>query len=429
MKRILFRDVTLRGKERAGKRYDVVIADRRIESVEETGHAFPDIPFFRVVEGRGRLLATGFYNTHCHSAMTLFRGMGGDLPLKRWLDECILPAEDHLTSEKVYVASKLAIAEMLRAGIVSFSDMYFFMDDVGRAVAETGIKANLSRSVVTFDPSADFSLDTRMQESIRLFRDWHGAEGGRIRVDMSLHAEYTNVAEGVRYLSDVACDLGTGMQIHLSETESEHQACIGRHGCTPTAFFEKNGLFRVPVTAAHCVWLTDEDRAILAQYGASVAHNPVSNLKLGSGIMPLAKTLESGVNVTIGTDGVASNNRLDILREMQTALLLQKGMSRRPDSITADAMWDLGSKNGALAQGREGGGLLKAGGLADLILLDLSGGRNAAAVSDVDSVLMYSARTDDICMTMVDGEILYENGQIRTIDEEKLLYEFRRLPA
>ncbi len=424
MKTILIKNVCLREGASLDARYDVLCRGRVIDSVSKAGEVTGT--FDRVIEGGGRLLTGGFYNTHCHSAMTLFRGLGADLPLKRWLDEAILPAEEHLTAEKVYLAAKLAIAEMLRAGIVSFSDMYFFMDDVARAVAETGIKANLSRSVVTFDDGADFSSDARMQEAIRLFYDWNGYDDGRILVDMSLHAEYTNTPKGVAYLSEVAKRLGCGMQIHLSETKAEHEGCIERHGCTPTRFFLENGTFDVPVTAAHCVWLTDEDRAILCEQSATVAHNPVSNLKLGSGIMPLEKTLKSGVNVAIGTDGVASNNRLDVLRELQTTLLLQKGTSYDPAVIAAADMWRIGSENGARAQRRTDVGKVLPGYRADLLLWDLSGTHNIP-VMDFDSALMYSANISDLQMTMVDGTILYENGELTTIDEEKLKFDFLRL--
>ena len=236
----------------------------------------------RVIEGNGNLLMSALFNTHCHSAMTLFRGYGDDLPLQRWLNEKIFPAEDRLNEERVYMGSMLAIAEMIRNGIVSFSDMYFFLDQTARAVEEAGIKANLSRSIVSFDKDADFSKDQRVLESLDVYSRWNGRADGRIKIDMSLHAEYSNVEGCFRYVADLTKKLGTGFQIHVSETKSEHEECIARHGVTPTRFLEECGVLELPVTAAHCVYVSDDDIALMAKKGVSVAHNPVSNLKLGA---------------------------------------------------------------------------------------------------------------------------------------------------
>ena len=406
----------MRQKEYASRFFDVCCRDGKILSIDE--HS-PErkLPEACVIEGDGRLLTSAFYNTHSHSAMTLFRGMGEDLPLKKWLNTCILPAERGLTSHAVYTASMVAIAEMLRAGICSFSDMYFFMPDIARAVHESGIKANLSRSVATKDKD-----DPQIDEAITFCREYCKRADSRIRTDIAIHAEYSTSDLVVRRLTDAAAELGVGIQLHLSETEEEHLACIERRKMTPTAYFEHMGAFRVPVTAAHGVYLTDDDRAILASHNATVSHNPISNLKLGSGVMPLLKTLQSGVRVAMGTDGAASNNRLDILREMQTALLLQKGLSRKPEILSSSAMWALGTENGALAQGRSNAGKVCAGCCADLLLWDLY----PSAVS-FDNTLMYTATVDQIVMTVVDGQILYENRTFRTIDTERLFFDFRKL--
>lgn len=418
--KILFQDVALIDKD-IDSRFYVATDGAYITYVGDRKPA--DNDFDRVIDGRGRLLTPAFYNAHTHAAMTLFRGYGEDLPLDKWLNERIFPAEDRLNEERVYYGVLLAIAEMIRNGIVSFSDMYFFCDAAVRAVAESGIKANISRSVVSFDKVADFTADTRMKEGIDLFQRYHNACDGRIRIDMSLHAEYTNVAEGVRYLADVAHDLGARVQIHLSETEKEHKECIARHGTTPTEFFFENGLFRSPVTAAHCVYLTDSDRKIMAENGATAVHNPVSNLKLGSGIMPLRHTLDAGINVALGTDGAASNNRLDLLREMQLAALLEKGCSRRPDNITAKDVFGLATVNGARAQGRDDCGEIAVGRRADILLWDTAALHNLP-VYDYYTMLSGSAGASDVTLTMADGHILYEDGVYTTLDVEKLRAEF-----
>ncbi|MBQ2735351.1 MAG: amidohydrolase [Clostridia bacterium] len=423
----LLKNVTLLSEYGFGTDWlHVLIEDRKIASISKT---LPrELTDTTVVECNGNLLIPAFYNTHCHAAMTLFRGYGEDLPLQRWLEERIFPAEDKLTHQSVLVATRLAIAEMLRNGIASFSDMYMFEDAVAEAVLESGIKANLSRSFVSFDPAMEIQKDFRFAEFLSLADQYRNADDGRIKVDLSLHAEYTNVPRVCRDVADYAKEHGYGMQIHLSETEKEHNECMERHGKTPTAFFCDTGVLDVPVTAAHCVWVSDADIALLAEKKVSVAHNPVSNLKLGSGVMPLRKMLNAGVNVSLGTDGVASNNRLDLLREMQTAAILHKGVSRDPAITTAREMLALATQNGALAQGRLDCGSVEVEKRADLVLIDRSSLHNMPCYDDY-SMLAYSADRSDVLFTMVDGRILYQNGAYTSIDEERLRFESREVFA
>ena len=403
----------------------VCVEDQKITEITENFTENPDV---NTIDCKGNLLIPAFYNAHCHAAMTLFRGYGEDLPLQRWLDERILPAEERLTYRSVRVATELAIAEMLRNGVASFSDMYMFEDAVADAVLETGIKANLSRSFVSFDPDADILKDFRFDEFRSLAQNYQGAGNGRIRVDLSLHAEYTNTPRACRTVGEYAVTNGYGIQIHLSETQKEHNDCLQRHGKTPTAFFSDLGVLEVPVTAAHCVWVSDEDIAILAEKGVTAAHNPVSNLKLGSGVMPLRKMLDAGVNVALGTDGVASNNRLDVLREMQTAAILHKGITRDPAVTLAREMIPLATRNGALAQGRTDCGRIEVGTRADLVLIDRNSIHNMPSYDDY-AMLCYSADRSDVLLTMVDGRILYQNGAYTFIDEERLRHEAREVFA
>ncbi len=422
----IFKDVTLLPEYGYGsQRVNVTVTDHIISEIT----AEPcDCAGADVVEGRGDLLIPAFYNAHCHAAMTLFRGYGEDLPLQRWLEERIFPAEDRLTYESVRTATKLAIAEMIRGGVVSFSDMYMFEDAVAEAVLESGVKANLSRSLVSFDPDIDAASDSRLAEAIRLYKDYHNAADGRIKIDFSLHAEYTNVPRYCAYVGEYAAANGIGMQLHLSETEKEHRECIARHGKTPTRFFYDLGVLDASTTAAHCVWVSDEDIAIMAEKGVTAAHNPVSNLKLGSGVMPLRKMLDADVNVALGTDGVASNNRLDLMREMQTAAILHKGINRDPAITVASEMLPLATRNGALAQGRVDCGSVAVGMRADLILIDRNALHNMPSYDDY-ALLCYSAERGDVRVTMSDGRILYRNGEYTCIDEERLRYEAREVFA
>lgn len=379
----------------------------------------------RIIDCTDRLLMPGLYNCHTHAAMTLFRGYGEDMPLDRWLHEKIFPAEDLLTSRAVYNASMLAIAEMIRGGTVSFSDMYFFCDDTARAVAESGIKANISRSITSFDPDIDMSRDRCFDEAKALYSEWNNAEDGRIKIDISLHAEYTNVPRACIEVGKYAAEHGANLHIHLSETESEHEQCKERHGgLTPAAFFEQCGCFEAPVTAAHCVWVEDGDIELLARHGATAIYIPVSNLKLGSGVMPLAKLLDGGVNVALGTDGTASNNVLDIFKEMHVGAIVQKGFTRDPSRIGAGDMLRAATVAGAHAQQRGDCGEIAVGRRADIILLDL-GALNNIPYYDLRYTAVYSANSSNVTMTMVDGRILYEDGEFTTVDIEKIIHDMR----
>ncbi len=381
-----------------------------------------------VIEGNGNLLMPAFYNAHCHSAMTLFRGYGDDLPLQRWLNEKIFPAEDRLNEERVYTGSQLAIAEMIRNGVVSFSDMYFFLDETARAVEESGIKANLSRSIVSFDKDADFSKDARVIESVDVFNRWNGKAEGRIKIDMSLHAEYSNVEPCFKYVAELTKELKTGFQIHVSETQSEHEECIQRHGMTPMRFLESCGVLDVPITAAHCVYVSDDDIELMAECKVTAAHNPVSNLKLGSGVMPYKKMKDAGVNIALGTDGVASNNKLSVLRELQYAALIHKGVERDPALTSAHDMIKCATLNGAISQGRDDCGELKEGKKADLILLDMDAINNIPSY-DLESTVCYSANDSNVLMTLSDGNILYDRGTYTTIDEELMKHNAKKVIA
>ncbi len=390
------------------------------------GKSRPEGTFEREIEGNKNLLMPGFYNAHCHSAMTIFRGYGEDLPLSRWLEEKIFPAEDRLSDESVYYGSMLAIAEMLKNGIVSFSDMYMFCSATAAAVLESGIKANISRSIVSFDPNMKKEDDFRLAESMALYDEYNGAGDGRLKIDMSLHAEYTNKMNTCRYLAEYAKEKGCIVQVHISETEKEHRECIERNGMTPIEFFLEAGVLDSPTTAAHCVYVTDSDMDIMREKGVTAVHNPTSNLKLGSGVMPLRAMLDKGIGVALGTDGAASNNTLDLLKELQIASILHKGVSRKADITTAREMSDLISLNGARAQGRYDCGKIEVGKRADAVLIDMNALNNIPCY-DTYAALAYSVNSSNVLMTVVDGRILYDNGEYTSIDKEKLVYEARRI--
>lgn len=404
------------------KAVNVGITDDKISYV---GTEPPTEKYDQIIDGKGNLLFSGFYNSHCHAAMTLFRGYGEDLPLDRWLNERIFPAEDRLTEHSVYTGTMLAIAEMLAGGIVSFSDMYMFEDTIARAVMESGIKANLARSIVSFDENEDPKQSFRFLEGTQLAREYHLADNGRIRVDLSIHAEYTNTEKMCRAVAEYAKEHSLAIQMHISETEKEHEECkMRRGGRTPISFVRDTGLLDSPFCAAHCVFVSDEDMEIMREKGVFVSHNPVSNLKLGSGVMPLAKMLSNGICVSLGTDGAASNNNLDIFKELKIAAVLHKGVSHKADATDAHTICKLATLGGAMAQGRVDCGKIEVGKKADLILIDTDSLHNIPSYR-YETTIAYSADSSDVIMTMVDGKILYQNGEYITIDIEKLKYEAR----
>lgn len=377
------------------------------------------------VDGTHRLLIPGLYNAHTHVAMTLMRGYGEELPLQSWLFDRIFPFEDKLFPEAVYWGSLLGMAEMLATGTVSFTDMYYFCDQTANAAAECGIKANIGRGISCFDPSKRFCDLPAYAELKELIPTYHGAADGRIRIDVAPHAEYTTRPDILSDAAEMAAAYGVRMQVHVSETRSEHLECIGRHGVTPTGLLEKTGVLAQPLTIAHGVWLSDDDMDLLASRGVTLAHCAKSNLKLGSGIAQTVKCLDKGVAVAIGTDSAASNNALDMLDEMKVAGLLAKGVACDPAAFSAARVLRCGTRVGALSQGREDGGDILVGNRADIVMLDLDDIGFCPTHAPLSN-LLYAVGSGAVRMTMVDGRVLYRDGEFTTIDIERVRYETQR---
>jgi 5-methylthioadenosine/S-adenosylhomocysteine deaminase len=369
----------------------------------------PDAPGARVIDGKGGLLMPGFYNAHCHAAMTLERGVGSDLNLMDWLHQ-IFPIEDRLNAEHVYNGTRLAILEMLRRGTVAFADMYFFMDEVARAAVETGIRANICRGCTSME-GLDCTRD--------LYRAHEGAGDGLVKVYVGLHSEYLTTPEVAAYALQVARELNTGIHVHVSETKFETDGCVERHGVTPVKYFDQIGLFERATIAAHLVHATDEDIEILARRGVYMAHNPASNMKLASGVARVAEMLEKGVHVALGTDGPSSNNVLDMMSDMRLASLLQKGVFGDPRLLPARQALTMATTTGAEALGYRDCGLIEAGKRADMILLD-GRAENMLPGPDPLADVVYSAQGLNVTLTMVNGRVLYQDGKFPTFDEQEV---------
>ena len=420
---MLFKNITMLNEnlDVEKERYVLVKGDR----IAYIGDKPPAEPCGREYDGRGKLLMSGFFNAHAHSPMTLMRGYGENLALQDWLTKKIFPFEDKLDSNAVYWGTMLAMAESLKFGIVSTSDMYYFCEDMAEAVAECGAKSNISRSVTNITGEDPQTL-TSMKENTDFYNKYHNTADGRIRVDMSLHGEYTSDARTARVLADCARDAGDViMHVHLSETKLEHEECKQRHGMTPAAYMEKVGLFDVPALAAHCVYAEDDDMDIFRAKGVTVATNPVSNMKLASGVCNASKVIDKGVNLAIGTDSVASNNSLNFIEEMKTLAISSKVYYADPTLIKPKDALRAATSGGAMAQGRTDSGILKVGNKADLIVLDISG-PNMHPVHSLINNIVYSCSGGEVIMTMVDGNVLYENGIYSLIDIEKTVYEVEK---
>lgn len=419
---MLFRNIDLLDEQFQLKRGQYVgVKDGVIDYIGETA---PQEDYGEVYDGRHRLLLPGFYNVHSHAPMTLLRGYAENLPLQRWLNERVFPFEDKLSDESVYYGTQLAIAEMLASGTVSFSDMYFFLDGMTKAILESGIKCSLSRGLTVFDDS-DYEQTAAYRDNLRLLDEWNGMNGGRLLADLCIHGEYTSTPKVVEAVAAQAKARGARMHIHLSETQAEHEECKQRHGMTPAAYMQARGVFDVPTTAAHCVWLEGEDFDILKAHGVAVACCPASNLKLASGYANVPRMLDMGINVALGTDGAASNNNLNILQDLYLFAVVYKGYYHDSTLITPAQALYAATRAGALSQGREDSGRLAVGCKADLCVIDTDTPQ-FTPMTDAACNVVYAAQGADVRLTMVDGEVLYRDGEFKTIDIEKAKSEAQR---
>lgn len=383
----------------------------------------PAEPYDEIKNLQGKLLIPGLINCHCHAPMVFLRGLGSDKNLQDWLYHYIFPTEAKWTDRGIKAASELAILEMLASGVTSFSDMYYRTENTIEALCKAGMKANLCRSTQG-RTELPYSQNTDCQEGLALFDRFHNYNDGKIRIDLCIHAEYTNTPATIEAYSAACLERGARMHIHLSETKREQEECVAKYGMTPAALFEKLGTFRNPTTAAHCVWVTPEDMEILKSNGVSPVHCPSSNMKIGSGFAPVHQMLDRGINVTIGTDGAASNNNLNMLEEMHLVSVIHNGFTHDPTIVKPADVLKMATVNGAKLQGRPETGILQVGKQADIVAIDFDKPHMIPAM-DYPAMLCYSAQSSDVCMTMVDGKILYENGEFKTLDADRIKAEAR----
>jgi len=371
------------------------------------------------------LIIPGLINAHTHAAMSLFRGLADDLPLKEWLTDHIFPAERRLNGDFVYWGTKLAVAEMLLSGTTTFCDMYLWAEQVARAAAETGIRAVVGEVLYDF-PSPNYGPPAAglaySEELVRAYQD-HPRVGAAIQP----HAVYTCSPDLLQQCGDLAARLDTRLIIHLAETRQEVADCRAKYGTTPVGHLHRLGLLTSRLLADHGVFLTAEDQELLAAAGAAVAHCPESNMKLASGIAPVAALLARGATVGLGTDGCASNNNLDLLQEMDTAAKLQKVQTLDPTALPAAAALDLATRNGARVLGLEKKvGALMPGLKGDLVVIDLDR-PHLTPMYDPYSHLVYAATGADVQTVVVHGEVVVQDRRLLALDLEETMARAREL--
>lgn len=413
--------ILLKNAEVLGSNGEVTLADIAVDGsmIAQVGEISTEWKADQIIDCTNMLAVPGFVNTHTHAAMTLFRSYADDMQLMDWLQNKIWPAEGNLVAEDVYWGTLLSIAEMIKSGTTTFSDMYFHMPQVAQAVAESGIRAVLARGMAGVAPNGEEALI----ESEEFFKQYHNSADGRITVMLGPHAPYTCPPEYLKKVVEVAKRIGAEIHIHLSETIGEVEECQQKYGKSPIALMKELGVLDCGVLAAHCVHVSAEDIMLMKEANVRVAHNPGSNMKLASGIAPVPQMLAAGLCVGLGTDGAASNNNLDMLEEVRLAAMLHKVHTLDPLVIPAKTAIEMATSYGAEALGLgKVIGTIAPGFKADITLFDMHA-PHWYPRNDRSSLLAYAANSGDVHTVMVNGKIILDNKRLTTIDEEQVMYE------
>ncbi len=381
------------------------------------GKTAPEEKPATIIDGTGMVAMPGLINCHTHLATTALRSCFDDLSNREALEN-LLQKEAKMDSRCVKAAATLGIAECLRFGVTSVSDLYYFPEAVAEAAAEAGIKANIAMSTVRFeDENAeyDFETDPQYTKLKELVEKWNGHDEGRIRIDGGIYAEYTSNHPLWEGLSAYCGEQKLGMQLHLSQSREETDSCLDRTGLTPTELLGCHGILGQQVTAAGCGALTDEDMALLGKKKVSAVALPIENAKAGISPLAISKAAKAGINVALGTGGAAECGNLDLFEVMRAAAFAERCRSEKSEAMPAPALLTMATVCGAWAQGRTDCGALEENMDADIILVDFSA-PHLMPCHNVLSGLVFSAKGGDVAMTMVRGKVLYQNGLFPTLD-------------
>ena len=396
------------------KKQSLLIKD---DLIAEISDEIDDSNADKIIDAEGKILLPGLINTHTHLSMTLFRGLADDLSLDSWLNDHIWPMEANLNGDYCYIGALLGAVELIKSGTTTFSDMYFYMEDVARAVDDAGIRAVLSYGMIDFGDAE--RREAEIKENMALYDACNGMADGRIKVFFGPHSPYTASEELLVKVRELADEHNIGIHIHVSETQKEINDSLDERGIRPFEYLEKIGFLGPDVVAAHCVWLSDEEIEIIKKHGVKVSHNPCSNMKLASGVSPVSKLIENDICVSIGTDGASSNNNLDLIEELKTASLLQKVSTLDPKVLTSDEAIEMATIKGAEALGLDDEiGSIEVGKKADIILIDTNSANMVPDSSSLSSNVIYSANGSNVDTTICNGKILMENKKLTTLDED-----------
>lgn len=415
--------VTIDENNRIIKNGTLTIQD---DAIDYIGDNIEDLSQFdQVIDAKGKIVMPGLINTHGHTPMTLLRGVSDDLPLQEWLEKKIWPLERQFTEEHIYWGSRLAIVEMIKTGTTTFSDMYIHMDIIAEAVKDTGIRGNLSRGIIGFGGSEE--KNKKLLEAADFAKRWNNSANGRITTMMSPHSPYSCDPDFIKEIVQAAEDLNLPIQIHLSETSAEVELSINQFGKRPVELLADIGLFERPSLVAHGVHLLPNEIEILADKDVRVSHNPGSNLKLGSGIAPIPQLIKRNITVSLGTDGAASNNNLDLFDELRLAALIHKGVNQDStliDALTAIKMATIKGAKSLFIDHLTG--TLTVGKKADLIMLNIDQ-PHFYPMHDPISHLVYTASGADVTDTFVNGKQLMKDRKLLYMDEERICYEVGKI--
>lgn len=402
----------------------VIVKDDKFHEVKQgTPSEYDKNQADEIINGSGKWLLPGLINSHGHLGSAFLRGAGDDIPLMTWLKTVMWPNEQKFTEEIVKNAASLAMVEMVKSGTTTFLDMYhLYMDKMAELAISSEMRTVLCRGMIGLCP--DREQDEKIAESIQLFHDYNGVNKGKVTVALSPHAPYTCPPSFMIKVVDAAKKNGMWIHTHLAETKGEVDRHIAEHGVSPVKHMDDLGLFDVPSLIAHGVHLTVEDLHILCEKNVSVAHNPMSNLKLGSGIAPIPDMINKGITISLGTDSTASNNNLDLFEEMRFAALIHKGTHEDPTVTTSEMILRMATNWGAKALQLEKLGKIKAGYQADFILVN----PNSAHLLPSDkkrvlSHLVYSAKGSDVTDSFVGGVHIMKDKELLSLDEEKIIFE------
>lgn len=404
------------------KKQSLLIKD---DLIAEISDSIDDANVDKIIDAEGKILLPGLINTHTHLSMTLFRGLADDLSLDTWLNDHIWPMEANLNGEYCYIGALLGAVELIKSGTTTFSDMYFYMEDVARAVEDAGIRAVLSYGMIDFGDAE--RREAEIKQNLDLFKACNGMADGRIKVFFGPHSPYTASEELLIKVRQLADEYNMGIHIHVSETQKEINDVSEEKGLRPFEYLDKIGFLGPDVLAAHCVWLSDNEIEIIKKHGVKVSHNPCSNMKLASGISPVSKLIENDVCVSIGTDGASSNNNLDLIEELKTASLLQKVSTLDPKVLSSDEAIEMATIKGAEALGLSDEiGSIEVGKKADIILIDTNSANMVPDSSSLSSNVIYSANGSNVDTTICNGKVLMENKKLTVLDEDEIYAKARQ---